>query len=219
VNSARLSFLLNSTFALFSVSGCASRDFGSDVNPNYNDVSEAAQVVSSSSNGELQFSVANTWLKLSPSDSGALALGSGKCSVGSGSLMSLQGSVDFDNSTNHFKVTPSQWPANCKIQSQQNFAFVFAPHVTQARWQPAQFEQSGYFTTSVDAQKLHYRKWGTQGTTVILLHPMTSIAELWRLNGVVDALSGQHQVYALDMRGHGGSSQCCHRRRSKKFCM
>jgi hypothetical protein len=74
VKSARLSYLLNSTFALFSVSGCAGRDFGSDVNPNSYDVSEAAQIVSSSSNGELQFSVASTWLKLSPSDSSALAL-------------------------------------------------------------------------------------------------------------------------------------------------
>ena len=52
---------------------------------------------------------------------------------------------------------------------------------------------------------LHYRDWGGQGQTVLLLHGLASHSGIWDLVGPM--LSHNNQVIAIDQRGHGQSSK------------
>ncbi|AOP47119.1 alpha/beta fold hydrolase [Streptomyces lydicus] len=52
--------------------------------------------------------------------------------------------------------------------------------------------------------QLAYRVWGDEGAPpAVLLHCLGEDGEDWR--GVVGRLAGTHQVFALDLRGHGHS--------------
>lgn len=55
--------------------------------------------------------------------------------------------------------------------------------------------------------KLHYFTAG-KGPPVILIHGLTSSAELnWKLPGILDELSKDHRVIAVDLPGHGKSDK------------
>ena len=58
----------------------------------------------------------------------------------------------------------------------------------------------------VDGIELKYRTAGEAGLpVVVLLHALGEDSSTW--NAVVEALAPAHRVYALDLRGHGGSAQ------------
>ncbi len=61
-------------------------------------------------------------------------------------------------------------------------------------------------SVEVDGIELTYRTAGEAGLlVVVLLHALGQDSSDW--NVVVEALAPAHRVYALDLRGHGGSSQ------------
>lgn len=61
-------------------------------------------------------------------------------------------------------------------------------------------------SVDVDGIELTYRTAGEGGLPVlVLLHALGEDSGDW--NAVVEALAPAHRVYALDLRGHGGSSQ------------
>jgi pimeloyl-ACP methyl ester carboxylesterase len=61
-------------------------------------------------------------------------------------------------------------------------------------------------SVDVDGIELTYRTAGAAGLPVlVLLHALGEDSSTW--NAVVEALAPAHRVYALDLRGHGGSSQ------------
>ena len=53
--------------------------------------------------------------------------------------------------------------------------------------------------------RLHYRDWGGQGQTVVLLHGLASNCRIWDL--VAPILASDFSVVALDQRGHGLSDK------------
>jgi pimeloyl-ACP methyl ester carboxylesterase len=62
-------------------------------------------------------------------------------------------------------------------------------------------------TFSAGDVRLHFTDEGA-GTPVVLLHGFAVNADLnWRLPGVTQALSRNHRVIALDLRGHGLSDK------------
>ncbi len=64
----------------------------------------------------------------------------------------------------------------------------------------------GYMTAS-DGLKIHYMAQG-KGVPVVLIHGYAGSAEgNWFRNGIADALSKNHYVVALDVRGHGESDK------------
>ena len=64
----------------------------------------------------------------------------------------------------------------------------------------------GYLVAS-DGVKIHYLVQG-KGTPVILIHGYTGSAEgNWFANGVAEALTENHRVIAIDVRGHGKSDK------------
>lgn len=64
----------------------------------------------------------------------------------------------------------------------------------------------GYLVSS-DGLKIHYLIQGS-GTPVMLIHGYTGSAEgNWFSNGIADALSKNHRVIAIDVRGHGKSDK------------
>ena len=56
--------------------------------------------------------------------------------------------------------------------------------------------------------RLHYRDWGGQGQTVVLLHGLASNCRIWDL--VAPILAEHFSVVALDQRGHGLSDKPDH---------
>ena len=63
------------------------------------------------------------------------------------------------------------------------------------------------FMTTSDKVKIHYLVAG-HGTPVVLIHGFSGTAEgNWFLNGVGQALAKNHQVIAIDCRGHGQSDK------------
>ncbi|MGI9602673.1 MAG: alpha/beta fold hydrolase, partial [Acidimicrobiales bacterium] len=61
-------------------------------------------------------------------------------------------------------------------------------------------------TIEVDGVDLFVRRWGEPGQpAVLLLHSMGENSETW--TEVAKALAPDHAVYALDLRGHGGSDR------------
>ena len=64
----------------------------------------------------------------------------------------------------------------------------------------------GYMTAS-DGVRIHYLAEG-EGSAVVLVHGYTGSAEgNWFSNGVADALTNNHRVVAIDVRGHGQSEK------------
>lgn len=61
-------------------------------------------------------------------------------------------------------------------------------------------------SVDIDGIELTYRTAGEGGLPVlVLLHALGEDSSHW--NAVVEALAPAHRVYALDLRGHGGSSR------------
>ncbi|NSC20493.1 alpha/beta hydrolase [Streptomyces albus subsp. chlorinus] len=65
--------------------------------------------------------------------------------------------------------------------------------------------ENGTRTVHTGGVRLVYRAWGAEaGVPVVLLHCLGEDGEDWR-GPLISALGGEHPVYALDLRGHGGS--------------
>jgi pimeloyl-ACP methyl ester carboxylesterase len=59
---------------------------------------------------------------------------------------------------------------------------------------------------AADGVGLRYLTAGTSGSWVVLLHGRSDSAErMWASTGILDALSADHRVVALDLRNHGKS--------------
>ncbi|MDQ6643731.1 MAG: alpha/beta hydrolase [Chloroflexota bacterium] len=52
---------------------------------------------------------------------------------------------------------------------------------------------------------LHYVKWGDQGTPIVAIHGLTANASCFQ--AFADKLSGDHQLFAYDLRGRGDSDK------------
>ena len=57
-----------------------------------------------------------------------------------------------------------------------------------------------------DGQTLSYLCSG-EGPAVLLIHGITMWSDMWRRNGVVEALSAETRLIIPDLRGHGRSSK------------
>ena len=60
-------------------------------------------------------------------------------------------------------------------------------------------------STTVDGRTLRYARRGQEGEPVILIHGFGGDLNNWMFNQ--EALAGNHQVYALDLPGHGRSTK------------
>ena len=65
---------------------------------------------------------------------------------------------------------------------------------------------SKFFTTS-DNVDIHYLTLGDQGSYVMLLHGFSGSAGLWARLGILQTLSKDHRVVAIDLRDHGESDK------------
>lgn len=60
----------------------------------------------------------------------------------------------------------------------------------------------------VNGIQIHYRDWGGDGKSILLLHGLASHAGIWDL--AAPFIRTKHRVIALDLRGHGSSSKPDH---------
>src|SRR4051812_12011181 len=60
-------------------------------------------------------------------------------------------------------------------------------------------------TITLSGIDFHYVEWGGEGVPIILIHGLASTLHIWDL--VAPRLSAHGQVWALDQRGHGLTSQ------------
>jgi len=58
---------------------------------------------------------------------------------------------------------------------------------------------------TLDGLDFHYRDWGGQGHTIVLVHGLASTCHIWDL--VAPRLTHKFKVVALDQRGHGETDQ------------
>jgi pimeloyl-ACP methyl ester carboxylesterase len=57
----------------------------------------------------------------------------------------------------------------------------------------------------LDGLRFHYRVWGSHGPTIVLVHATGFHGYVWK--PIAQSLGPDHQVLALDQRGHGDSSK------------
>ena len=57
----------------------------------------------------------------------------------------------------------------------------------------------------VNGLEFHLRDWGGSGPPIILLHGLASTSHIW--NQVAPILAQEHQVLAIDQRGHGQTAK------------
>ncbi len=65
--------------------------------------------------------------------------------------------------------------------------------------------EDGGFVTLSDGAQMHHIARGQSGDPVILIHGLMSSAYEWQKN--IDALAGEHRVYAIDLIGFGFSTR------------
>jgi pimeloyl-ACP methyl ester carboxylesterase len=100
------------------------------------------------------------------------------------------------------RLLASRMAMSCHFNQAARLAFFLSLLLTTL---PAVLHAEDRFFDSAGV-RIHYTVEG-KGEPIILLHPFGLTAAGWKQIGVVQALSGDYQVIAIDARGHGQSEK------------